>query len=74
MDEGSRTVLALVVLSWGSLAVLVAVFLRLALRSDGGFGGVGQFLRRRRAMPPRIGVTPVALPPRHVVRSHPSRP
>jgi len=57
------TVLA--VLFWGTLAVLVAVFLRMALRSDAGFGAVGRGTRDRN-LPPRVGIPPVAMPPRHV--------
>lgn len=68
MDEGPRSLLALALIAWGSLAVLVTVVLRMTLRDDAGFGAVGKARHRRRAMPPRVGVTPVAIPPRHVAR------
>lgn len=69
MESGSVSLMVLVVLTWGSLAALVGVFLSLALRPDAGYGAAGKFFGRGRAMPPRTGVTPVAIPPRHVSRS-----
>jgi len=67
MFHGLRVLIALAVLSWVSLGALVAVFLKIALRPDAGFGAVGQGALRRK-LPPRAGMPPVAIPPRHVSR------
>ena len=62
MFHGLRVLIALAVLSWVSLGALVAVFLKIALRPDAGFGAVGQGALRRK------------LPPRLACRPSPSRP
>ena len=42
MEHASPALIALLVLFWGTLAALVAVFLRMALRSDAGWGAGGR--------------------------------
>jgi hypothetical protein len=69
MAEGAHSLIALALIAWGTPALLLAIFLRMVLRPDAGFGGAGKARHARRAMPPRIGVTPVAIPPRHVSRT-----
>jgi len=59
-----RALTILAVLCWASLAGLTTLFLRMAMRSDAGFGGAGR--GRERGKPTRAGITPVAVPPRHV--------
>jgi hypothetical protein len=53
MVEESHAMVALVVIAWGTLAVLVAVFLRMALRPDAGFGAAGKGRDRRHDVRPR---------------------
>ncbi len=63
MADGSAVLLALVTLSWATLAALSALFLRMAMRSDAGWGAAGR--GRDRASPPRHdGFTPPP-PDRH---------
>jgi hypothetical protein len=65
MEEGSRSVVVLAVLVWGTLAGLADVFLRMAMRPDAGYGAAGRE-RNRHRRPTRDGVTPVVIPPRQV--------
>jgi hypothetical protein len=64
MGADLRTIVLLAVLVWGTLAAVVVVLVRMARRPDAGFGGVAH--RLDRPLPPRAGITPVAIPPRHV--------
>lgn len=63
--ESAHELAVLAVLCWGTLTVLVAVFLGMSLRPDAGFGAAGRG-RPSRKVPPRSGIPPVAIPPRHV--------
>ncbi len=54
--------LALAVLCWATLAVLVAVFLRMAMRPDAGFGAGGQGRNRRPGRPAKRS-SPATSPP-----------
>lgn len=56
---------ALAILSWATLAVLVGVFLRMAMRPDAGFGAGGEMRKGR------PGPTP--LPFRPGAATYPSR-
>ncbi len=60
MGETVPALVLLALLCWSSLAVLVALFLRLALRDDAGYGAAGRG-RLRRPLPPRPALTPVAV-------------
>jgi hypothetical protein len=42
MAEGTHSLITLALIAWGSLALLVALFLRMTLRQDAGFGAVGK--------------------------------
>ena len=63
MNE-SHALIVLAVLFWASLAGLAILFVRMAMRSDAGYGAVGRGRDRRRLT--RAGISPVAVPPRHV--------
>lgn len=58
----------LAVVFWATLGTLIAVFLKIALRSDAGFGAVGRGRLGRRELRRGAGVPPVAIPPRHIYR------
>ncbi len=48
MDGGSSTLVGLLFLVWGTLAVLVVTFLRLAMHPDAGYGAAGRTVHHRR--------------------------
>jgi hypothetical protein len=66
MVETSGTLAGLAVLFWATFLATVVALLRIALRPDAGYGAVGRGKFWRSRIPPRTGVTPVAIPPRHV--------
>ena len=68
METSSASLILLTILSWVALAGMVGIFSRIAALPSAGFGAALRLFGKRRQMPPRTGVSPVAIPPRHVSR------